>query len=234
MNTNKNLLVALALALALIAAVWLFARDGSHPLPIAEGDTASWDLQGTYEGNAELEARAKNEIARLEGLFGGDQSGKDDDPTDYILNVSIANQYELLGDGAKAYEYLGRAARIDPGTGLAWRNLGSLTERLGAFATARIAYAKAVEAQPQIAEYHLARLAFLTKHFAGETSAVEAAFGEAEAQFGDAPEIIQLKAQWHAGTGRIAEAIAAWERLKALVEDDGAIEREIARLRALL
>ena len=236
MNTNKNLLVALALALALIAAVWLFARDGSHPLPIAEGDTASWDLQGTYEGNAELEARAKNEIARLEGLFGGDQSGKDDDPTDYILNVSIANQYELLGDGKRAYEYLGRAAAIDPiHTGLAWHNLGALMVKLGALKTARTAYAKAVEAQPDVSQYHIARLEFLTERFAEDTSAVEGAFQESEAQFGDDASILQVKAAWYTKTLRYQDAITALETMKRLMGgSDAGIDREIARLKGLL
>ncbi|MBI2610563.1 hypothetical protein HYW60_01335 [Candidatus Kaiserbacteria bacterium] len=235
-NTNKNILIGIVAAALIAGGAWFLFGNQAHPLPVAEGDAiSSWDFQGSYEGNSELEKRARDEIARSEGLLGGDQSGANDDPTDYILYVSIANQYELLGDGKAAYEYLGRALRIDSTkTGLAWRNLGALMERLGALNTARIAYARAVEAQSQIAEYHTARIQFLIAHFAEDTAAIEAAFGEAEVGLeGTAPEIQQIKAQWYESIGMTQEAIEALREMERLMGGNvPTIRGEIARLRA--
>ena len=196
---NKNVILA-GLAIAVLAgSAWWFTQNSfTHPLPLSEGDiVSSWDFQGTYKDGGTLEKKANDEIVRLEGFLGGDQSGTDDDPTDYIIYVSIANQYELLGDGQRAYESLGRAVAIDSiYTGLAWHNLGNLMARFGAYKTARIAYAKAVEAQSSVEQYHIARLQFLSAHFAEDDSAIEAAFGEAEDQFGkEASFLLQLREQ---------------------------------------
>lgn len=235
-NMNKKFIIGV-IALAFIAGgAWLLFGNQSHPLPLAEGDTiSSWDFQGSHEGNSELKKRARDEIARSEALLGGDQSGKDDDPTDYILYVSIANQYELLGDGKAAYEALGKALSIDSTkTGLAWRNLGALLERLGAFKTARIAYAHAAEVQSHIGEYHLSRIRFLMNHFAEDTAAIEAAFEEAAAGLeGDTPEILQIKAEWLEQTGKKSEAIEALQEMERLMGGNvPTIKSEIARLRS--
>ena len=229
-NTNKNIILGVVVVALLAGGAWWFTQNSSHPLPLVEDDAvSSWDFQGTHEDGGELEKKAKDEIVRLGSLYGNPEG----EPTDYILNVSIANQYELLGDGKSAYKYLGRALSIDSTkTGLAWRNLGSLLERLGALQTARIAYARAVEAQPFI-EYHVARLRFLITHFADDTAAIEAAFEEAEKQYSDSPEILQLRARWHEKMGRPEEAIEAWQKIKSLMGGDLTIDREIARLRSL-
>ncbi len=233
-NINKNVLIGVV-ALALGAGAWFLSGNQPHLLPLAEGDAiTSWDWQGTYEDGGELEKRARDEIARSEGLLGGDQSGKGDDPTDYILYVSIANQYELLGDGKSAYEYLGRALKIDSEkTGLAWRNLGALMEKLGALHTARIAYARAVEAQPHIAEYHVAKLQFLMKNFSEDAPAIEAAFEEAkEGVGGGSPEILQIKAQWYESTGKVKEAIEALQEMERIMGGSvPTVRSEINRLR---
>lgn len=236
-NTNKNVLIGVVIILALGAGAWWFTQSTPHPLLLSEGDTVtSWDWQGTYKDGGELEKRANDEIERQKSLLGGDQSGKNDDPTDYILYVSIANQYELLGDGKAAYEYLGRALNIDSTkTGLAWRNLGNLMERLGALETARVAYARAVEAQPHGDEYHIARLEFLIKYFAEDSAALEAAFEEAKTGLGgDSAQILQLKAKWHEKTGKVDDAISALQEMEKLMGgNDPSARSEIARLRAL-
>lgn len=236
-NNLRSALIGIAVAVALGLGAWWFSQNTSHPLPLEEGDAiSSWDWQGTYEDSGDLEKRAKDEIVRLEALLGGDQSGKNDDPTDYILYVEIGNQYQLLGDGKAAYDYLGRALKIDSEkTGLAWRNLGALMEKLGAFNTARIAYAHAVEAQSQIVEYHVARITFLMKNFPQDTAVIEAAFDEAGADLGgNTPEILQLKAQWYESTSRVNEAIRMLQEMEKLMGgNDPTARGEIARLRRL-
>ena len=237
-NISKNTFLIVAVLIILLAGAWVFTRDSfTHPLPLAEGESiASWDFQGSHSDGGELEKKANDQIIRLRGLLGGDQSGTDDDPTDYEIHVGVGNQYELLGDGKRAYEHLGRAVVLDPNnTGLAWHNLGALMVKLGALKTARTAYAKAVEAQPGVLQYHIARLEFLTERFAEDTSAIEGAFQEAEAQFGDAPPILQIKAGWYTKALRYQDAITALETMKRLMGgSDADIDREIARLKGLL
>lgn len=234
MNRTRLLIAGIFLLLVIVGVVKFFQyRAVSYLLPLAEGDTiSSWDFAGAYADNLELQTKARAEIKRLTGLIGNSQEF-----TDYSLYVQIAAQYELLGDGAQAYDFLNKAAAIDPvHTGLAWTNLGELMGRLGAFQTARIAYAKAVEAQPSVMNYHTARLEFLIAHFAEDAGAVEGAFSEAEKKFGGSPQILQIKAQWLASAGRIAEAITAWEKVRSLVNNgvQPSIDREIRRLQEKL
>ncbi|OGG58619.1 hypothetical protein A2765_02760 [Candidatus Kaiserbacteria bacterium RIFCSPHIGHO2_01_FULL_56_24] len=234
MTNTKNIFIIVIILIFLAGGAWWYTQKGSFILPIASGDTvASWDFQGAREGNAQLEGQTRDEITRLEGMLGGDQSGKDDEPTDYDIYVGIANQYEMLGDGETERGYLEKALTIDSAkTGLAWHNLGSLMSRLGAFNTARIAYAKAVEAQPQVSSFHLSRIQFLTDHFAADTSAVDGAFAEASARFGDDASILQLQAAWFEESDRTPEAITALTKMKTLMPSDAhaGIDAEITRL----
>lgn len=232
--SKRQLVVGGALLILILFMGWAYGSKTQQIfLPLAEGDTvSSWHFTGAYADNPELVAKAQEEIKELTSLIGNSKEF-----TDYQLYVQIAAQYELLGDGEKAYDFLNRALAIDPvHTGLAWANLGTLMERLGAFHTGRIAYAKAVEAQSSVMGYHSARLTFLIAHFAEDTVAVEGAFSEATTQFGTSPQILQIKAQWLTTVGRTADAIAAWKQVRSLVTGgvQPSIDKEIARLEAKL
>lgn len=130
-----------------------------YKLSLVQGDTvASWNFQGAYTGKAELIQKAQTEMARLSAMLGSGQF------TDYELYVSIANQYGLLGDGAKEFLYLNKALGIDSTvTGLAWENMGQLLSKLGAYRTAKLAFEKAVAAQP-IPQYQQTLSDFLKEH----------------------------------------------------------------------
>lgn len=233
-SARRNALIGIALIALVFGGGYLwYAKSYSHPLPLAEGDTIeSWEWKGTYKDGAELETRATSEIARLETLFGNPEN----DPTDYSIYVSLANQYELLGDGRSAYEQLGRAAAIDSEkTGLAWHNLGSLMEKLGALRTARIAFSNAVKAQPHIEQYQIAYLRFLTKHVSDDNAVVEAVFNGAEEQFENPAAVLQLRAEWYAQKGEIQKAISALERVQSLMPSrDQGIDARIAEMRRTL
>ena len=102
----------------------------------------------------------------MKGLMGSP------DFTKYELYVSIANQYELLGDGKQEFTYLNYALAIDSTkTGLAWHNMGKLLERLGAYKSARVAYDRMVQAQ-STSQYIRARLEFLQAHMPEDTDAI--------------------------------------------------------------
>lgn len=162
-----------------------------HPLPLAKGDSiALWDFKGAYTGNPELVAKAQTEIKRLSVLLTATTSSVME------LSVSIANDYELLGQGREQYEYLGRAIRADRTIGLPWHNLGVLMERLGAFTTARTAYEKATLLQPQLSVYQYAYLEFLIRNMKNDTAGIEKAFSAAEASLGNDSYVAYLLDEW--------------------------------------
>ena len=135
-------------------------------IELSGGDVVtSWDFTGAYTGNSELEAKADADITRLTGLLGSGQY------SDYILYVSIANQYDLKGDGKNELAYLRKALAEDPATGLAWNNIGQLFERLGAYNTARVALERAVLVQP-IEQYKRALADFMALRFPSGSAAL--------------------------------------------------------------
>ena len=171
-NTQYRFIIAGSLILVIlgVGAWWYTSAPDMYPFELATGESiSSWDFKGVYTGNSELEQRGKEEITRLMGLFG--QEGY----TDYELYVSIANQYDLLGNGRKEYDYLRMALAVDAEhTGLAWHNMGKLLERFGAYQSARIAYDAMVEAQP-ILQYQSVRVEFLKMYMPEDTEAIKRA-----------------------------------------------------------
>ena len=163
-----------------------------NPLPIAKGDVvSSWNFVGAYTNNPELIAKADVEIKRITDLLGKGTY------TDMSIYVGIANQYELIGDGKKQYDFLIQAVK-DGGTtsGLPWHNLGVLMERLDALETARIAYEKATLVQQQFKFYHYAYLEFITKQMKDDVVNIEKAFTAANKYFATDADIIQMRAEW--------------------------------------
>ncbi len=160
--------IGIALGIVLLGALgvaglshWGYFRTRPvYPMELSLGDTVvSWQFKGAYAESPDLERKAQDEIKRLNSLFGtGGYS-------DYTLYVSIANQYDLLGDGKNEWSYLKSALAVDAtSTGLAWYNAGQLFDRLGAVETARLCLQKAVEAQP-IPQYGYALQDLLTRRF---------------------------------------------------------------------
>lgn len=231
MSTRTFFTIVVALGIA-VGAWWYAQNSFSHPLLLVTEDSIeNWGIPGITV-TAESTARAEAEIKKLRALFGN----KEEEPTDYAINVGIAQQYERMGDGKKAYEYIGKAISIDSEkTGLGWHNLGALLARLGAYNTARSAYDRAVEVQAHVEQYHVARIEFLIAHFPKDAAALTAAFAEAESQFGNLASIFQLKAAYFAKTGKTEEAIAAWQKVKELIPGGNeAIDAEIVKLRRAL
>lgn len=232
-KTQTIIIGAVLLVLVALSAWWFMGRT-SYMLPLEAGDSvASWEFEGFRNDDGELEAAARAEITRFEGLLGGDQSGDNDDPTDYTLYVAIAQQYEQLGDGASARENLEKALAIDnTTTGLAWHNLGSLMVHVDANNTARVAYRKATEAQPNVSSYHLAYLNFLTNHFASEISVIDGAFASAHEALGDDVSILQIEAAWYEKSNRPEKALETMKRLQSTLpaEARATVNAEIARL----
>lgn len=193
---NRTLVYISGCALLAVIAVmawFLYQRSAQHPLPLASSDVINfWNFDGAYLDGGVLEAKAKEEIIHLKKLLHSDEF------TDYEIYVSIANQYELLGDGKNSYIYLGKAIREDTSgnTGLAWHNAGVLLSRLGALDTARIAYEKATIVEQQIYQYHYAYLEFLIQKMNEDSVNIEKAFAAAKDVFGNTPDLDELRAEW--------------------------------------
>ncbi len=197
----------------------------------AQDSISNWEVQSAYKDGGELEQRVRDEMTRLNEHLADDAT----EPPDYQVYVGLSNQYLLLGDGEAAYAELQKALAIDSTTtGLAWHNLGTLMDRLGAKHSARQAYARAVDAQPHIDAYHSAYINFLMSRFDDDALAITSALDRAEAQFDDDTFVFQIRAQYYTQTGAFEDAIAEWEKMKAGAPEDRLrdIDAEIARLRA--
>jgi len=236
---SRNIAIGVIIAAVLIGIAGYWYSQGRAGSPSAdeekidfvlEDTIENWQFKGLYSGNSGLEKKAQADIERLNGLFGGEEF------TDYILYVSIAGQYEFLGDGAKEYEYLLKAIDEDSTkTGLAWYNLGTLLVRLGAFNSARAAYLNAATVQPGVDQYPTRYLEFLTQKFPKDTQAIEKAFADASVASGGSSTVLQIYARWLEGEGRIQEAITNWQKIKeSSPESAAAVDTEIRRLRSKL
>lgn len=156
---------AVVAAAVAVAGVW-YTRQAAHPVPLSPEDTVeSWTIPASHTGEAVQ--KVHDDIVRFKGMVGEGEF------TDYELYVTIANLYELVGEGENAYNYYGKALKIDTETtGLAWHNLGQLMDKLGAYHTARYAFKKATDAEPLL-QYHMAYLEFLKERMPEDTVAVE-------------------------------------------------------------
>jgi hypothetical protein len=190
-TTEQNATTTTTPATSVIDVKVMQKSPTAYPLSFVEGESITeWDFKGAYTDNPELVAKAQSEIERLSEQLATATSSA------MILSVSIANQYELIGDGKKQYEYLERAIRTNPENGLPWHNLGVLMEKLGAYKTARIAYEKSTLVQPEFKFYHYAYIEFLTTRMKDDTISIEKAFKFAEDNIGKTSWLVELRTEW--------------------------------------
>lgn len=160
---ESSLKVRVALGVVIVGGVFflgllLVALTAQGPYPLAPSDTiSSWTFAGAYQDGGKNEVAVKSEIVRLKKLLGGDTQ-------DYEILVGIASQFVLIGDGKSAYLYLSKAIEENPNKGLAYFNLGHLMEQLGAIETARTAYTKAVQVEPENTVYRSYKAVFILAH----------------------------------------------------------------------
>ncbi len=178
MNSKLWIGVGGVLLLGILTTAWWYTTTPrevvAYALPLATGDmVASYFFQGAYTGKPDLITKAEQAIDDAKNMLGGEHLA------DYEIYVSIANQYDLMGNGKKELEYLGKAITVDSTTGLAWHNAGALFDRLGATATARASYERAVEVQP-IKLYFSALIDFLKRRYPGDTQAIRDLQGRLE------------------------------------------------------
>ena len=151
--------------------------------------------------------------------------------SDYDLNVAIAQQYGLLGDGENAYAYLQKAIKIDSEKSLAYLNLGNLFTNAQLYDKAADAFKMAVSVEPQYAQNHMALIDFYTKYKPNETSKIQSIFDDARKHTGDDVNILKLYAQWLTDTKNYVKAIDVWKLvLRQYPDSKDTIQREIDRI----
>ncbi|MDB5194883.1 MAG: hypothetical protein JWO84_67 [Parcubacteria group bacterium] len=152
----------IALVLVLVGAAFFLVLPlllSANKYPLASGDqVASWNFNGAYADQGPNQTRTVREIQGLKATLGKDKR------KDYDVLVGLASEYELLGDGKSAYQYLSQAIAKDGSRGLAYMNMGQLMESLGAIRTARTAFDAAVKAEPKSGIYVSARNSFYSRH----------------------------------------------------------------------
>jgi tetratricopeptide (TPR) repeat protein len=199
LSQHKAKLAVLFVGLLTIGVLaYLLSITNPHPFPLVKTDRfESWETPAPYKDGGELEERALGEIQKLEDAKGSDEY------SDYDIYVGIAQWKELMGDGKAAYEYLGKAIKENPERSLAYGNLGHLMKKIGAFGTAKEAFLKAIEVEPQFRHNYIAYIDFLIRDAPGVSVAnVEEAFAMAFKEHPDSTELKTMYAEWRKNTGQ--------------------------------
>ena len=223
-----TLVAVLVLIIVIVIGWYYFAKVRTQLVPVNPNDSiAAWSFKGIYTNNDALVSKANADIAKLTGMLGkGEYS-------DYDLYVGLAQDYDLLGDGQSEYAYLQKAISSSIKNGIAWNNLGDLMTKLGAFSSARDAYAKAVASEPTVGMYQESQLRFLITYFPQDTVAIEDTFNNGIKESSDA-NLLPIEAEWLTSTGSTTAAIDAWKKFAAYVpahsQQQDAINQKIAQL----
>lgn len=169
-------------------------QASDYLIPIERGDViASWDSGGYLNDGGVREAEVRSRIIGLKNATGAEN--------DYQRYITLAQEYDSLGDGKSSYENLSHAIAADPNqtSGVAWHNMGILMEKLGAYQTAKKAHLQAIAIQPGISSFHISLLELMIYHFTNDAQTVEKAFKDAEAFYGaESPMLLDLRNRWKA------------------------------------
>ncbi len=194
-------------------------------LTIDSRDTiASWKLQITESTTTKEKLQTQ-----IKTLTGDIRKGH---YSNFNIYTQIAQDYELLGNGKSAYDFYMLAAKVSPANnGLAWNNIGNLMEQLGAYHTARNAYAASVALSPKVEQFWVSYLNFLSVHetLAPTTAAV---FSAAARATNSATNVLIATANWEAAAGNTQAAITNWRlvRPKVGTAQQKAIDAKITSL----
>ncbi len=171
---------------------------------------SSWSTNVIATAN--VKKQIQENIISLSSRIGSDKKNN------YNVLIQIAQDYELLSDGKSAYSFYTLAAKEKPSNGLAFSNIGNLMQTLGAYNTARKAYAESVKLSPSTEVYWLSYLSFLSSNeqIAPRTASV---FVAARKATNDAPNVLMAEANWEESTGNISAAILDWRLVRNMVSE---------------
>lgn len=168
--------VLVAIIIGVFVAFSVGNRDSEEVFSLVSGERPVWDISGIYEGNKELEARAQNEIEKLNSLRDSAEF------SEYDIEIGIAQQYELLGNGERAYQHLLAAIEINPARSLAYSNLGVLLGKAGARESAKVSFEMALDRDDNVTN-RINYIQHLEQYFGNNLSLIESAHVSAIEKF---------------------------------------------------
>jgi tetratricopeptide (TPR) repeat protein len=205
--SSKQLQIFL-LALIVIIGTYFFLNKNSNVStdfkPLQEPKI--WEFRPTVNTDVEKN-KIKEDISNLEKRLEGS-----DTATVFDLYLSLAQKYQLLGDGKAVFENLSKAHDTLPERALPFMNAGSVMVRLYATSSARAFFEEAVQKEPGFIFAHLALLDFY-RVYDTETSfeKKETAFKEAIAHEENDTRPMREYAGWLEDLNKKEEAVSVWK-----------------------
>lgn len=170
-SIGVGVLVLIALGVFFVVAAQKNSNDNS-PFSLVAGETPVWRFEGAYEATDALRTKAENTIKDLQ------QQLRDGSYSEYLLDVGIAGQYELLGQGKKSYEYLLKALRVNNTRALAYSNMGNLLQKVKAPRSALVAYEEALKRSDTV-QNRILLITHLESFFPENTARIKKEYDEA-------------------------------------------------------
>ena len=186
--------VVIVLIIAIVVAVQMGDKT-NEAFALVEGERPVWDFEGPFEATPELKERAKTERERLEKLLGKGEF------SDYDIEIGIAEQYALVGEGEEAYEHLLNAIMLSEVRSLAFVNLGTLLGKVGAPKSAKIAFEMALDRDDTV-QNRIQYIQHLEQYFADDLDLVESSHTLAIKKFPESEVLQQRYNSWKKLHGR--------------------------------
>ncbi|MBL1434072.1 hypothetical protein COB87_000650 [Candidatus Wolfebacteria bacterium] len=179
----------LAVLAILIAAAIQFGNKEEAVFSLVQGERPVWDFEGSFEASEELMLRANTERERLIGLLGGGEF------PDYDIEIGIAGQHSLLGEGKDSYKHLLIAVSINEVRSLAFVNLGTLLGKVKAPESAKVAYERALDIDDNV-QNRIQYIQHLEQYFGDNLDLVESAHTFAIERFPRSSVLEQRYESW--------------------------------------
>lgn len=168
----KKLGLFAGVIILLIALVVIATQIGNtkeeNVFTLVSGEKPVWDFEGVFEQTPELTLRAETEKDRLVAMLGTEEF------PDYDIEIGIAEQHSLLGEGEDAYEHLQKAISLSEARSLAFVNMGTLLGKVGAPESAKLAYEMALDRDDTV-QNRIQYIQHLEQYFGDDLDLVESA-----------------------------------------------------------
>lgn len=187
--------VIVVFIIAIVAALQFGNSKEVDGFVLQNGEKPVWDFDGVFEQTPELTLRAETELERLTTLLGTGEF------SDYDIEIGIAEQYSLLGEGKDAYEHLQKAIKLNETRSLAYVNLGTLLGKVGAPESAKLAYENALDRDDTV-QNRIQYIQHLEQYFGDNLDLVESSHRFAVEKFPKSDVLQQRYDSWKKLHGR--------------------------------
>lgn len=152
----------------------------------------------------------------------------DGSPDDYNRYIDIALQEDLIGNGNEVLANLNEAIKINPENTLAYNNIGTLFEKVGAYESAKNTFAKALEIDDSVVYTHQLIIDLHKSYLNSSDEVMEDVFDTALGKTNRDLQILRDYASWLTREDKYQEALVIWnELLNKETGDKSLIQNEI-------